>query len=198
MATSRARDHGPGHERKVELAADDRDVEVRDALAADGQRHRLALGTANPRHDLVDRLVGGLPPVHGKDPVAATELGLGRRRVGDDGVDDRAALVVLTDLDPDADERAAQRLVHRLRLLGREEARVVLVAHRFGQAADRAVRELLVVEVLRVDVVLVDRAPRLLDEVDVLVAGVRRGGCLDGRDAPEEAARVRRRRHPRT
>ena len=57
--------------------------------------------------------------------------------------------VVLADLDADADEGARQRLVGGLGLLGGHERGVALVADGLGQAADRAVRELLVVERLR-------------------------------------------------
>ncbi len=95
------------------------------------------------------------------DHVAALEARRLGGRARDHRPDDRALGLVGVELDADADERARQRLVDGLRLVGGHERRVPLVADGRGQAADRAVGEVAVVEVLGVDVVVLDRLPRL-------------------------------------
>ena len=155
------------HQRQVELLARDGDVERLALAALDREGDRLALGTADPRHDLVDGLAIGRLAVDRDDQVAPPQPGLLGRRARDDRADDRALGLVLVERDADAHERARQRLVDGLRLIGGQERRVALVADGLGHAPDRAVGEVAVVQVLGVDVVVLDRLPRLLDQREV-------------------------------
>ena len=196
-----ARDHRPAHQRQVELAADDLDVEVVLALAADREHDLLALGAADAADGLVDRLALGGQPVDGLDLVAAVQVGLLGRGVREDARDDDRPVLALADLDADAHERARQRAVGGLGLLRGHERRVALVADGLGERADRRVRHVGVVEAVGVDVVVVDRAPRLLDEADVggRAAGPRgRGAGLERPFAERPAGSCRRPRRRRT
>ena len=114
---------------------------------------------------------------------------------GDHRADDRVA-VVGRQLHPDPDERAGERLLGRLHLVGGHERGVSRIADRVGDAPDRGVGKRLVVEVLGVDVVVLDVAPRLVDQREVRVRpgdGRRRATRTPGSAArptlPEQDAR---------
>ncbi len=172
-----AGDHRPADERQVELLADDLDVERRAAVADDRQRDGLALGSADARHDLVGRLVG-----RGHWPSTAVILSPRLSPAASAGVPGMTDWIVTplvvsaVELDADADEGAGQRLVGGLQLVRRQEPRVALVADRRDESPDRGVRQVLRVQVLGIDVVVLDRLPRLADEGEVGGAGVARSG----------------------
>ena len=76
-------------------------------------------------------------------------------------------VIGLVDPDADPDIRARQRVVALLSFLGRHEVGVPGVADRLGHALDGAVDELPVVELVRADVLLVERVPGLPDQAEL-------------------------------
>jgi hypothetical protein len=131
---------------------------------ADGQDDGRAGLAADAADRVVEALALGRLAVDREHDVARVESALLGGAATEDTDDHRQALGRGVDLGADPDVGARQRRPARCPLLGRHELRVAGVADGIGHAVDRGVGELLVVEVLRVDVVLVELLPGLVDQ----------------------------------
>ena len=184
----------PGDRLDLDVGPDDPDVALRPIGAAPDRQHDRRAGLApNPadhavevlaRRSICRRRQGRRP----RTVSPASSAGLARKTP----TIERQALGRRVDHRPDADVGARQRRVPGSPLLRRHERRMARVADRVGHAVDRAVRELAIVERVGVDIVLLDRVPRLADERE-LVARRRRGRWIDARNAPIRRRSVRSR-----
>ena len=150
--------------RRAVLARTDRELDRGPRLAAD------------PLDDVADRAAGGGDAVDLEDDVTGSKAGLVGGAVVEHGHHARLVAVRAVELDADPHVRSGQRVVARGAFLRRHEVGVTGVADGVGQAIDRAVCELAVVERVAADVLLVEQVPRLADKPEVVDAVVGRAG----------------------
>ena len=150
--------------RRAVLARSDRELDGGPRLAAD------------PLDDVVERAAGGWDAVDLEDDVTGAEARLVGGAVVEHGHDPRLVAVRAVELDADPHVRPGQCVVARGAFLRRHEVGVAGVADGVGQAVDRAVCELTVVERVAADVLLVEQVPRLADQPEVVDAVGGRAG----------------------